>query len=156
MKVIKLGFIGLILSCGGLTVEKRSVSGCDVVDRPYGREGTLSVRCRDGFSMKVFYDNIPDGRDPIVLRVEGIEGNLIKRRTIEPYSVEVGNEILSGWAIEEEWKVGEYVLRGFEYFVNGGTSCYEEEEGYSIYLETGEKSITLAHFYQEYTDCGGA
>jgi hypothetical protein len=142
-----------VFACAPLT-EKRTVNGCRILDNPV--EGRLRVSCPD-LELTLFYDNTPDGRDPAIFKVEGTEAQRLKEEKIDPYRVRTGDhEILVGWAYREEWKAGNYLLRAFEYFVNGGTACYEEEEGVKIELVKGEKSLRLLNLYQEETDCGGA
>ncbi len=144
----------LLFGCG-VMVETRKVSDCTVTDDPTGKFGKLNVVCSD-LKLSILYDNIPDGRDPLILKVVHREAKKLEEEYKEPYTVLVGGEVLEGWAYKEVWSIGRYTLEGFEYFVNGGTACYEEEEGYSIVLVKEGKRITLAKFYQEDTDCGGA
>ncbi len=150
--------LALLLSCSSLTVEHRKIGPCSVTNNPYGKRGRAQVVCPD-LSFTLVYDNIPDGRDPLILRISGAEGKRIHFKAVDPYRVSVGGEVLEGWAFEERWELrkGErlYYLKGFEYFVNGGSSCYEEEEGYRVSLTLGGEEIPLVKFYAEETDCGG-
>ena len=155
IKVISLLFVSLV-ACAPLEVEKRSADGCKIEDRPYGKQGIVQVSCPN-LSFKVIYDNMPDGRDPLILKIEGAEAKKLSEKRVEPYEVKTGDEeVLSGWAYEEEWQVNGYRLKGFEYFINGGSGCYEEEEGYRLSLLLGDEEIQVLNFYQEETDCGGA
>jgi len=144
----------VLLSCSAL-IEKRKAGPCTVVNDPAGKHGILKVDCPE-LRFTLLYDNTPDGRDPLILKIVGIDAKRVSEEKIHPYRKETGDyEVLSGWAYREEWKVREFKLTGFEYFVNGGTGCYEEEEVAKIDLYFGEKSVTLLDFYEEETDCGG-
>lgn len=154
IKVILIGTIGVLLSCSTL-VDKRKADSCTVVDDPAGKHGTLRVGCPE-LSFTILYDNTPDGRDPLILEITGVEAKRISGKRTYPYRKETGDyELLSGWAYEEEWRVGDFKLKALEYFVNGGTGCYEEEEVAKIDLYLREERITLLDFYEEETDCGG-
>ena len=154
IKVISLLFV-LLVACAPLEVEKRSAGSCEIEDRPYGKQGIAQVSCPE-LSFKVIYDNIPDGRDLLILKIEGAEAKKLSEKKVEPYEVKTGDyEVLSGWAYEEEWQVNGYRLRGFEYFTNGGSGCYEEEEGYRLSLLLEGTEVPILNFYQEDTDCGG-
>ncbi|GEM_PF-3046671 len=154
IKVISLLFV-LLVACAPLEVEKRSAGSCEIEDRPYGKQGIAQVSCPE-LSFKVIYDNIPDGRDPLILRIEDAEAKKLSEKRVEPYEVKTGDEeVLSGWAYEEEWRANGHRLRGFEYFINGGSGCYEEEEGYKLSLFLEGTEVPILNFYQEDTDCGG-
>jgi len=108
-------------------------------------------------SVKLIFRYSPDGRDPLVLRIEGVPAERVRSEKVEPFTVKTGDhELLSGWAYKEEWQVGGYRLTAIEYFVNGGTSCYEEEEFALISLHLKGSKVELLNYYSEETDCGGA
>ncbi len=154
-KVISLGLLASVLSCSAL-IEERKVGSCTVVDDPVGSYGTLKVNCPE-LNFTLLYDNSPDGRDPLIFKIEGVDGERIQSERIEPFSMKTGDgETLSGWAYREEWRVGGHQLTAHEYFVNGGTSCYEEEERAVIKLHLKDSDIMLLNYYWEETDCGGA
>ncbi len=144
-----------IVSCSAL-VEERKEDSCTVKNDPTGRHGVIEVMCSE-ISFKLFYDNSPDGRDPLILKVSGVEASRVYEKRTDSYILKTGDhEVLEGWRYEEVWKAGDYKLKGYEYFVSGGTACYEEEEGAVIKLLLKDREITLLDFYQEDTDCGGA
>ncbi len=152
MKIIPLVF--LIFSCAGLEVEERKEADCRIVDRPYGREGKVEVMCPD-LRFRIVYDNMPDGRDPTILKVEGVEAKRVSEEREDDFTVEFAHEILEGWAYREVWELaGGYRLESLEYFVNGGSSCYEEEEAIKVTLSYGEDKITVLDYFHEETDCG--
>ena len=153
-KVIPLASLMSVLSCSVL-VEESSVDSCSVVNDPTGWHGTLRVRCPE-LSFTLVYDNSPDGRDPLILEVRGVEARRLSEERTDPYVVKTGDyEELEGWRYEEEWEVGSYRLKGYEYFVSGGTGCYEEEERAVVELYLGGRKLMLLDHYQEETDCGG-
>ncbi len=155
MKVIYAGLFALALSCSS-TVEVSKVNSCKVANDPVGKYGTLKVDCPD-LSFTLLYDNSPDGKDGVVFGIRGVDAERKVMESLSPYSKETGdNETLTGWAYREVWQVGNHQLRAFEFFVNGGTACYEEEEGTVIELVRGDRTIKLLSFFQEETDCGGA
>ncbi len=84
-------------------------------------------------------------RDRLILEF----GRNIKR--IGPHVIITGDwERLSGYAVKEQWKLEKDIkLKGFEYFVNGGVACYEEEKAYGIVLLYKNKEIILADYYRE-------
>ncbi len=148
-------FFGLLLlSCAELTVETKKIGDCTVTDHPYGWKGYVEVSC-PGLRFTLHYDNIPDGRDPLVLGIEGVEAKRVSLKAGEDYEVHFAGEVLEGWRTEEEWVLGEgFKLKGYEYFVNGGVACYEEEEAYVVTLAYRGKKITLLDYFHEETDCG--
>ncbi|MDQ7037624.1 MAG: hypothetical protein Q9N26_00285 [Aquificota bacterium] len=152
IKIIPL--VLLLVSCAGLEVERRKAADCDITDRPYGREGKVEVVCPD-LRFRIVYDNIPDGRDPTVLRVEGVEARKVSEEREDRFTVEFAHEVLEGWAYREVWEIGEgYRLESLEYFVNGGSSCYEEEEAIRVVLSYRGDKITVLDYFHEETDCG--
>ena len=154
-KVIPLGLLAGVLSCSVL-VEERRVASCTVVNDPTGWHGTLKVSCPD-LSFTLLYDNSPDGRDPLILEVRGARARRLSQEFKDPYVLKTGDyEELEGWRYDEEWEVGGYRLTGYEYFVSGGSACYEEEERAVIELYSGDKRLTLLNHYQEETDCGSS
>ncbi|RLJ70299.1 hypothetical protein BCF55_0567 [Hydrogenivirga caldilitoris] len=154
IKVILALSLLVLFSCSVL-VEERRADSCLIVDDPTGNRGTLKVNCPE-LSFLLFYDNSPDGRDPLILEVKGIKARRLEGKRIEPYHIQTGSyETLSGWAYEEEWKLGNYSLKGFEYYVNGGTACYEEEERATVELVRNGRRVKLLNRYWHETDCGG-
>ncbi len=154
-KVISLGLLVGVFSCSAL-VEERKVDPCKVVNDPTGWHGTLKVNCPN-LSFTLLYDNSPDGRDPLVLGVKGVKAERLSKNLKDPYVLRTGDyEELEGWRYEEEWRVGGYRLTGYEYFVSGGTYCYEEEERAVIELYLGDKRLKLLNHYREDTDCGSS
>ena len=153
-KVISIVSLPLLLSCS-LLVEERKVDSCKVVDDPAGLYGNLKVSCPE-VSFNLVYDNSPDGRDPLILGISSTQARRLSERRTDPYVVKTGDyEELRGWLYEEEWRVGDYIIKGYEYFVNGGTACYEEEERSVVELYLKGKKLVLLDHYREETDCGG-
>lgn len=152
--VISLALAVGLLSCS-LLVEERRAGPCSVVDDPTGWHGTLRVSC-PGLSFTLLYDNSPDGRAPLILEVRGTDAEKLSGELRYPYVLRTGDyEELEGSRYEEEWRVGGYRLKGYEYFVNGGAGCYEEEERAVIELLLREGRVALLDYYREETDCGG-
>ncbi len=147
----------LLLSCAKFSVETHRAGGCDVKDHPYGKAGYVEVFCPD-LSFTVRYDNQPDGRDPLVIDIKGVEAERVSLKRDDRYEVHFAGEVLEGWRLDETWVLRrngkEFTLKGYEYFVNGGSSCYEEEEAYVLTLTYGGKNITLLDYFHEETDCG--
>ncbi len=153
-KVISLCAISCFLISCAIT-EVRKSGDCKIVDIIKGEYGTLEVSCPD-ISFKLAYDNDLDGKDPLIRGVGLVDAKKIKGEKIDPYVVETGDhEILEGWAYKEVWQVGKYKLMGFEYFIYGGTACYEEEEAGKIDLVKEDKVIPILRLYFDETDCGG-
>ncbi len=154
IKVVLPALILTLTACSVL-VEQRKEGSCSIKEDPTGAYGKLEVQCPD-VSFLLKYDNSPDGRDGIILGIEGTESQKLSEKKQDPYIVKTGSyETLTGWAYEEVWKVGSYELRAFEYYVNGGATCYEEEEATQIKLYRNGEVITLLDFFWEETDCGG-
>ena len=152
--VISLALAVSLLSCS-LLVEERRAGSCRVVDDPTGWHGTLKVNC-PGLSFTLLYDNSPEGRAPLILGVRGADAEKLSGKPRHPYVLRTGDyEELEGSRYEEEWRIGGYRLRGYEYFVNGGAGCYEEEERAFIELLLGDERVVLLDHYREETDCGG-
>lgn len=153
IKIILL-LVAFLASCASLTVETSKYEDCTLTDHPYGWKGYIEVSC-PGLEFTLHYDNIPDGRDPLVLGIEGVEAKKVAFKISDPYTIHFGGETLEGWRLDEEWVLGEgFRLKGYEYFVNGGTYCYEEEEAYVVTLAYRGKEITLLDYFHEETDCG--
>jgi len=153
-KVISLGTVVLLLSCAA-HVEREKAGNCTVTRDPTGWHGKIEVSCPE-VSFTLIYDNSPDGRDPLVVKIKGIKAEKVSGRFKDHYVVETGDyEELQGWRYEEEWRVGGFTLKGYEYFVSGGTACYEEEEKAVLELHLKDRKLVLLDHYREETDCGG-
>ncbi len=147
----------LILSCAiPPTVEKEKIDGCLVENYPDGNLGAVKVSC-EGLEFWMVYDTDPDGRDPFIRGFSKVKAKRLSTERIDPYEYETGDsELLEGWAFKEVWQVGDAKVRGFEFFVHGGSSCYEWEEGGEAILEWKGKRIRFLRIYDEGTECGGS
>ena len=150
IKGLSLLAFGLLLSCSYQV--QRKVGSCDVLEKPYGSTGFIEVRC-GGETLKITYDNDPEGRDEFILKVEGGPLKRVSLKKIEPYRMQSADVEMEGYAVEEVWKGDGVTLKGFEFFTEGGYVCYDWEEGYKLELERGGDKLVLLDKNWEGTEC---
>lgn len=154
IKIIKKWFylfaFVFVLSCS-YQVQKK-VGSCNVVEQPYGNSGLIEVRCGND-KLKVTYDNDPEGRDEFILKVEGTPLKRVSLKKIDPYRMQSADVEMEGYAVEEVWKGDGIVLKGFEFFTEGGYVCYDWEEGYKLELERKGDKLVLLDRSWEGTEC---
>jgi hypothetical protein len=153
IKVI-LGVLVLLYSCSNLALETGKAGPCSFTDREINGFGTLRVKCED-LEFVIRYDNIPDGRDPFILEVSGLEVRRSSLKKHDPYRMMSADEELEGFAVEELWEGKGVKLYAFEFFADGGRYCYDWEEGYRLELELRGRKLTLLDRNWEGTECNG-